>query len=227
MKRHFRGSFFLFVFFIFLLPWAGLFASGRKEAQELNPLNTDFVISVTAIDASSLSLSRQIMGETVTRKLAEVISGLNLRFRGEEEYAYYMEYAWARNRGEAARAIQTRRDERDRLIFRGDPLWRYQRSLRTIDEAILKLEEEMVRVDTLAPAIEGQPVLRLSDGNRNGIFPGPPKPGEEIRFCTTERADAFITGSLSEFHGRVYLEIRMYTLYSTVLKTACFFPPGT
>ena len=42
----------------------------------------------------------------------------------------------------------------------------------------------------------------------------PPKTGLEYQFCLKEKADAFLTGSIIEFHGRLYIKLRLYTRYS-------------
>jgi hypothetical protein len=62
--------------------------------------------------------------------------------------------------------------------------------------------------------VDEKPVFTLTQKNRAGTFPLPPGPGAEYRFCTDEKADAFLTGSLSEYYGRVFLDLRMYTRYS-------------
>ena len=57
-------------------------------------------------------------------------------------------------------------------------------------------------------------MFRLTDANNNEIFPNPPAGADEYRFCTGQKADAFLVSSLSEYHGRTYLYIKMYTLYT-------------
>jgi hypothetical protein len=52
------------------------------------------------------------------------------------------------------------------------------------------------------------------DGNTSGTFPKPPEEGGEYRFCTGQKADAFLLCSLSEYHDRLYLNVKMYTLYT-------------
>ena len=210
-----RARVFAIVSILFMFAVGSLSAFGRREAAEIGPLvSSSYVISVTALDVSALPVSRQLMGDTVTRSLANALENVSFRFRGEEESIYYRDFAWENSRAVAARALESRRYERDMLLFRGEPRWRYRKSLKTIDEAILKLEEELAIVDALAPTVESRPVFSLSETNRNGTFPPPPKEGEEVRFCINQRADAFLVGSLSEFHGRVYLDLKVYTLHT-------------
>jgi len=193
----------------------GLFASGRKAVQEeIVPVNTEYVFCITAPDVSALSLSRQITGDTVVRSLAGSLSNLSFRFRGEEEAAYYRDYAWARSRSEAAGVLAAKRNERDLLIYRGDPSWRYRKNLKSIDEAILGLEADLEKLEALAPVAEAKPSFTLTAENRNGTYPAPPVPGGEYRFCTDRNADAFLAMAISEYHGRMYLDIRMYTLHT-------------
>ena len=193
----------------------GLFAFGRREAQEeKQPVNTEYVFCITAPDVSALPLSRQITGDTVIRDLAGTLSALSYRFRGEEEASYYRDYAWAKSRSDAAKALAAKRSERDLLIYRGDPSWRYRKNLKAVDEAILDLEDELAKIDAFAPEAEPKPLFALTSGNMAGTYPEPPKPGAEFRFCLEQKADAFLTGTLSEYHGRIYLNIKMYTLHT-------------
>jgi hypothetical protein len=210
-KRLFTVSLLL----IFLLAGAGLSASGKKEAgEEPRPVNAEWILCVTEIDTSGLPLYRQMMGEAAARSLAAAVSKQRLRFRGEEESGYYRDYAWAKSRANAAKALQAKREERDTLVYRGDPAWKYRKNLRTADEAILKLEGDLAKIDASAPAVEMTPALRLSDSNSRGVYPRPPEPGSEYRFCGDQKADAFLAGSLSEYYGRIYLSVKMYTVHT-------------
>ena len=195
---------------------AGLSAFGRKQVEEeIEPINSEWTLCITAFDASSMSPSWQTAGDTVARSFASALGGLDFRFRDDKETVYYRDYAWVKSRAEAADALVKKRNERDLLIFRGDPQWKYQRDLKTVEDAILKLEEAIAEIDAKVPAVEEKPVFTLSGNNKNGVFPLPPAPGREYRFCTDEKIDAFLTGSLSEYYGRIFLDIKMYTRYTT------------
>ena len=212
MKRRF---FFVLLFFVFLTAGTELSALGKKQAEvQKDPLNPEWVLCITAFDTSAMSPSWQTAGDTVTRNLVSVMQNLSFRSRGEEESSYYSSYAMAKSRAEAADALAKKRNERDLLIFRGDSLWKYQKDLKTVDEAILKLEGELANVENLVPLVEGLPTFILGEKNRNGTFPEPPNPGYENRFCINEKADAFLIGRLSEYYGRIYLETKLYTRYS-------------
>ena len=216
MRNRVFGITFLCAFFaIFLAIAPSLSAFGRRDITPVPvPVNPEYVLLITAIDVSGLPLARQLMGETVVRNLANSLENINFRFRQEEEITYYRDFAWENARATAARALQSRRGDRDRLLFRGDPPWRYRRDLRTIDASIAELEQRLAEIYATAPVVEAQPVFRLSETNRAGNFPRPPNPGEELRFTRTHRVDAFLVGRLSEFHGRIYLQARVFTLHS-------------
>jgi hypothetical protein len=203
----------IFLVFIFLTLRSGLFAFGKKEAPvEQKPLNTEWTLCITAFDTSAMSPSWQTAGDTVARSLSRILQNLNFRLRGEGESTYHVNYAWAKSRTAAAEAIAKKRNERDLLIFRGDPEAKFQKDLKTIEDAILKLEEELAKLD--APLVEGKPVFILNEKNLSGIFPLPPEPGRENRFCAEQKADAFLVGNLSEYYGRMFLNIKMYTRYT-------------
>ena len=200
---------------VFFLICSGLFASGNKEeTTETKPVNPEFVFCITALDTSSLPPSMQTVGESVVMSFVNALLGLDYRFRGEEEAGYYRDLAWARSRNETARALQAKRNERDLLIYRGEPAWRYERSLKTVDEAIIKLQADFSAADSLVPLVNMKPVIVLTKENLDGVYPEPPKPGDERLFCAAQKADAFLTVGLSEYHQRLYLQIGVYTLYN-------------
>ena len=202
-----------FIVLVFLT--AELFAFGRKQAEEEKaPLNPEWTFCITAFDTSAMSPSWQTAGDTVTRNLVGVMQNLSFRLRGDEESSYYSDYALARSVSQAADALARKRNERDLLIFRGDPAWKYRNDLKAVDAAILQLEEELLKAEASIPRVEGLPVFILSEKNREGTFPRPPEPGYENRFCTSEKVDAFLTGRLSEYYGRIYLETKLYTRYT-------------
>jgi hypothetical protein len=202
-----------FIVLVFLT--AELFAFGRKQAEEEKaPLNPEWTFCITAFDTSAMSPSWQTAGDTVTRNLVGVMQNLSFRLRGDEESSYYSDYALARSVSQAADALARKRNERDLLIFRGDPAWKYRNDLKAIDAAILQLEEELLKAEASVPRVEGLPVFILSEKNREGTFPRPPEAGYENRFCTSEKVDAFLTGRLSEYYGRIYLETKLYTRYT-------------
>ena len=211
-----KGRFFyLVLFFALFTIGSELFAFGRRETvEEVTPLNPQWTLCITSFDVSAMPPAWHTAGDLASRNLVSALQNLGFRFRHEEEIGFYQDYALARARSDAANALAARRTERDLLIFRGDPQWRYERNLKSIDDAILVLEERIKEIDDFIPVIEGQPVFLLCENNRNGIFPAPPSPGGELRFCVSNRIDAFLTGSFSEFHGRVFLDIKMYTRYT-------------
>jgi hypothetical protein len=203
------------LFLLFLTALNGLFAFGKKQKEEeKKPVAGEWTLCITAFDVSNISMAWQMAGDTLTRNIAVNLQNLDLRFRGEEESAYYRDYAWAKSRATAMEALVKKREERDILLFKGDPEWKYEKDLKAIEAAILKLENDVAAIEANAPIVDEKPVFVLTQKNRNGIFPSPPDPGAEYRFCTTEKADAFLTGSLSEYYGRVYLDLKMYTRYT-------------
>ena len=192
-----------------------LFSLGRREvAPEVTPVNPNWTLCITAFDVSQMSPAWQTAGDLAARNLVAALQNLGFRFRSDDEIEFYRDYKWSSDRAAVAKNLATRREERDRLIFRGDPEWRYERNLRTVEAQIAALEERLAEIDSLPPIVEEAPVFLLCQNNRNGIFPDPPPAGAEWRFTGTNNLDAFLTGTFSEFHGRVFLELSMYTRYS-------------
>ena len=212
-KKTFRGI--ALVFFLFLAATTSVFALGRREeAVEPVPVNPEFVLLITELDVSGLPLARQLLGETVARNLAVSLNTINYRLRDEYEQIYYKFFAWENARAQAAQALRARRHERDQLIFRGEPGWRHRRNLRNVEEAIEAMERQVEEVEANPPVVEGRPAFRLSARNNDGVFPPPPGAGEEFRFAAANNIDAFLVGSVSEFHGRVHLQVSVYTLHT-------------
>ena len=204
-----------FLFLVFYSSCTGLFAFGKKDLPaDKGPVNSDWTICITAPDVSSLPLTRQITGDAVVRNLAKSLQNLDFRIRGEEESAYYQDYAWTKASADAARALDTKRRERDLIVYRGDPKWKYRKNIKSVDADILKLENTLAEISAKAPLVESKPLIKLMEGNKSGTFPSPPAEGGEYRFCTEQKADAFVLCSLAEYHGRLFLNVRMYTLYT-------------
>jgi hypothetical protein len=190
-----------------------LYASGKKEAPP-EPLNKEWVFCITAFDVSGLPPSRQILGEVLAREIMESLSGVEHRFRTGAETAYYQNYAWSKSRSAVAKELGAKRDERDLLLFRGDALWRYRKNLKTVEEQIVTLEEKLRELEAEMPAVAGEPEFVFSDSNKGGSYPPRPQEGGEYRFCVAQKADAMLAGTVSEYHGRIFLTVKMYTLYT-------------
>lgn len=209
-----RRLIFTIFFFMFFAAGIGLYASGNKDAEISEPLNKDWTLCITAFDTSAMSPSWQTAGDTVTRNLVTYLQNLDFRLRDEDETVYYRSYALEKSRVTAADALVKKRNERDLLVFKGDPSWKYEKALKTVDEAIVLLEEELEKSNAVIPIIEAKPAFKLSEKNTGGTFPLPPETGKENFFCTEQKADAFLAGTLSEYYGRVLLDIKLYTRYT-------------
>jgi hypothetical protein len=197
-----------------LFSSALLFPLGKKEEEPEKPRDTEWVLSVTTFDVSALPESRKAIGDLFQRSLTESLNSVSYRIRVSPEYAWYEGRAWAQNQGAAAKALAAKREERDRLLFRGDPEWRYRSSLKTVEGEIEKLEEAVRKAVAEKPPVEHEPVFFLTQGNLAGNFPSPPEAGREYRFCRDQKVDAFLTGSLGDYYGRVFVTLKLYTVYT-------------
>jgi len=212
MKKH---VIFLFSVIMLLTLGSELFALGRRQAEEeVTPINPQWILFITDFDVSSMSPAWQTAGDAITRSLISSLQNVDFRVRGEDEYLFYRDLAWTRSRAAAASALATSRHQRDQLIFRGALYWQHERDLRTAQEQITRLEEALLEVEATPPVVEQRPVFRLHASNIAGNHHAPPEPGRENQFLTTHNANAFLSGRLSEFHGRLLLEIRMFTRHT-------------
>jgi hypothetical protein len=195
----------------FLLP-VSLFSFGAREEPAPEPLDPNWTLLITAFDTSALGEGNSVLGETILRNLAAEIGKLNYRLRVSEEYAYYRSLAERQNRSGAAQALVNKRNERDQLVYKGDPRWKYRKNLKAMDAEIEKLEEDYRKVLAAEVLIDREPVFVLARENGEGLFPQPPKEGSEYRFCKDKKADAIITGTLGEYHGRIFVTQNLYVL---------------
>ncbi|MDR2480425.1 MAG: hypothetical protein LBD48_14100 [Treponema sp.] len=207
----------LFVIFVtacFTLPASSLFARGAAEAAGQTTLNNEWTLCVTGFDISGLPASGNVIGSVITRSLVNILKTVSYRIRVSPEYAFYEGYAWNHALTETARKLSAKQDERSLLLYRGEPDWKYRQNLKRIDAEIQKLREELTAKEAERPLINAEPVFTMTQGNRDGTFPPPPLKGGEYRFCKSQNADAFLAGSVREYHGRYYVVLRLYTLYT-------------
>jgi hypothetical protein len=191
-----------------------LFASGRQEEPVVATRNDRWVLCVTSFDLSSIPEDKLSVANLIKRKIVERLNDISFRTRVSIEYTYYEEFAWSRDRAAAARALSAKQDERSMLIFRGDPGWRYRRNLERLDADIERLRTALEEAENNLPLINNEPIFGLTAGNRDFSFPAPPTAGNEIRFCQQQNVDAFLTGSIMDFHGRFFVSIRLFTLFT-------------
>jgi hypothetical protein len=191
-----------------------VYAGGKAEEAAADPLSKEWTLCVTTFDVSALPLSRRIVGEVLSVNLVNYLNDISYRIRVSPEYPYYESTAHLKARQEAGKKIAQKRSQRDELLFKGSAEWRYRKDLKAIDAELVKLQEEYAEADAKIPLIEKKPDFRLTGENTRGTFPLPPLPGREYRFCIDQKADGLLTGQISEYHGRIYLVVRIYALYA-------------
>jgi len=207
----------IFIFFLCSLlpaPCSLVFAKGKTEVEEQKPINNEWLLCVTQFDYSMLPQSKRISGNVITRSLLDKLNSISYRFRISPEYAYYEGYAWWQSVNATAKALSQKQNERSLLLYRGDPQWRYQINVKKIDAEIEKLKEELAKKEAERPVVNKEPAFSLIQTNKNGTFPDPPKSGAERRFCQNQKADAFLAGSIRDFHGRFFIALKLYVLYA-------------
>ena len=189
-------------------------ASGKQEKPEKTKQNNEWILCVTNFDVSSLSEDQKVLAGFISQKIVNKLGAIGYRTRVSPEYAYYEEHAWARERTAAARALSAKQDERSLQVYRGDPAWRYRQNLERIDADIEKLKVTFEEIDNNPPPVNEEPLFKLTEGNKVYNFPDAPGTGREYRFCLDQKTDAFLTGSITDFHGRYYFSVKLYTIYT-------------
>jgi hypothetical protein len=203
---------------LFPLLCTQAFARGGSEAQtaaeEEQIHHNEWILCVTDFDVSAMPLAKLPVAGVITQKIVERLNSINYRTRVSPEYAYYEGYQWWRARSAAAKSLSAKHDERAQLLYRGDSSFNYRQSLARIDADIEKLKTAFQEIDENPPLINSDPVFSLTSGNQNFIFPPPPEKGKESKFCGDQKADAFLSGKITDFHGRFHISVRLYVIYT-------------
>jgi hypothetical protein len=199
------------VFFCFLLAAGNLYSRGKTEVPV--PLNAEYVFCITTFDVSGLPQAQAGLGQILQNRLASRLGGIDRRVRTSEELIRYEERAFSQARDGVISQLAAKRRERDELLFKGLPRWKYNKELRRVDKEIKELEAVFVKTENETIRIEERPLFVLSEES----FPPPPLPGGEEAFLNAQKADAFLSGKLSSYYGRIYAELRIYTRDSSFI----------
>jgi len=218
--------------FVFILIFISLntfvFARGKSEAEEeKEKQNNEWILCVTDFDVKSLPESKLSVAGVITKKVVERLNDISYRTRVSPEYAYYEGYEWYKSRSAAAKSLSAKLEERSMLIYNGEPSWKYKQNLAKTDTEIEKLTAAFEEIEKNKPVINNEPVFKLTDGNVKAVYPEPPKKGNEYKFCKDQKADAFLTGKIIDFHGRYNISIKLYAVYSdsVVYEDGVIFSP--
>ena len=205
-----KAKIFFPVLFIFFFS-AGLFARGKKEEEPREKINTEFILCITAFDVSALPQGQQVLGSVMQKELIWDLNRIHHRIRGESEITRYEELAMNIAMHNAAALLSDKRAERDALLYQGVPQWKLNRERKRIDKEITELEAAYKEAEEYIPLITEKPLFIISELNREGAFPPPPKRGEEESFLKANTIDAFLSGAFRIVYGRVYAEFRIFT----------------
>jgi hypothetical protein len=193
------------VFFCFLFAAGSLYPRGKAEGLP-PPINTEYVFCITSFDVSDLPPAQAGLGPILQSRFASKLGGIDRRARSSEELALYGERAYTQARDGVIVQLAAKRKERDDLLFTGLPRWKYSRELRRVNKELKELEKVFAKTENETIRVEERPLFVLTEGS----FP-PPLPGSEDEFLDAQKADAFLSGKLSPYYGRIYAELRIYT----------------
>jgi hypothetical protein len=199
--------------FALLLVAQGVFGIGKQEP-DVKPINDTWTLCITAIDVSALPPARAVLGQLSERYIMENLRSLGSRLWLSEEAAYYEQSARLKAESAAAKKLTEKQAERDKLIFAGETNRAYRQKLKKVEAEIEALRFELDKAKTDPMPITLMPTVKLTDGNLTQTFPKPPATGLEYYFCTEQKADALLTGRLTEYLNRIYLEISLWSVYA-------------
>jgi hypothetical protein len=175
-------------------------------------VNAEYTVCVAAFDVTGLPLSQKILGNIIQNRFAARLAALDSHIRTDAEFALYEEAAWNAAREAAALKLKNKRAERDALLYRGYPDWKYKTELKKIDKEIAVFENDLEQAVNVKPVVERAPLIKVVSG-----FPEPPEPGGEEIFLQGQGADAFIAGKLLPYYERIYMEVKLYTRFSSLV----------
>jgi hypothetical protein len=189
-----------------------LFAGGKAEPPTV--YHDAWGLCITAADVSGLPPSKAAVGSVAVQTITRSLAAVDRRMRLSEEEAYYRNTVWRAAERDAAKKIADKQKQRDELLFQGSKNWKYQQGLKKADAELAALREALAKTKADAPVIEGQPRFALMAENLTYTFPDPPKVDEEYYFCVQKKVDGFLTCKIAEFHGRIIVEVRLYSLFT-------------
>lgn len=202
------------------------FAGGEKE-QPPAPVNDTWTLCVTQFDMSEMPPSRAVMGQMVMQYIVEDMRTAVSRLWLNEEAEYYSASARLKAENAAAKKLSAKLAERDKLIFAGNENYKYKQAVKKIDKEIATLRSEFAKARASAPPLALSPAVKLTEDNLAKNFPAPPATGQEYYFCTEQKADAFLTGRITWYFDRLYVEIALWSIYArkvTYTDNAIFSP---
>jgi len=197
----------------FILLASIVYASGKKD-EPVTEINNNWILCITALDSSALAENQQTVVDVFMRSLTDKIRTIRYRLRVSHEYAYYEDYAWSKELSSAAKALETAQNKRSTLLYQGDPEWKYRQNIKKSDAEIAKLREAFEQKETERPHVNQTPNFDITAGNKDGNFPAPPKSNGEYRFCQSQNADGFLSGTITGFYGRYYVTLKLYAQYT-------------
>jgi hypothetical protein len=197
---------------LFFLCAYALFAGGKTEKPVVH--NNTWTLCITDADVSDLPPSRAAVASVALQTITRSLAAVDRRIRLSDEEAYYRNAVWRAAEKEAAKKIADKQSQRDNLVYRGYKQWKYDQEIKKIDEELATLRGDLQRIKADTPIIEREPVFTLTSENLAYTFPLPPEPDKEYYFCTEKKIDGFLVSRITEFHGRVVLEVRLYSLFA-------------
>jgi len=185
-------------------------ATGTKEQKTVaaDPVS-DWIVGVSAFDSTSSSDTKHAdsLGDLV---YAALLSAKVHRFSEIEGEAYRKKLRNARIAA-ALKALETARNTRDALLFKGFPEWQYDKEATKADLALAQAETGLQEASEFNPEYTlDRPIKAFSD-NKSGLFLPAPKAGTEQALCETKKLDALLLGKVEDYFGRTFVSVRLYS----------------
>jgi hypothetical protein len=196
----------LWLFLCFLSAVSNLYSGGKAE-NEISAIDSEYKLCITEFDVSDLPPAQLTLGSILQNRFAARLRGVDHRVRSGPEIEACRQRAFSRARELVVTRLVSKRQERDDLLYKGYPRWKYKKELKLIESGIQKLEDELAETETSAWRVDPAPLFTLTETS----FPPPPSPGEEDLFLDTQNADAFLSGKLTAYYGRIYVHLTLYS----------------
>ncbi|GMO55339.1 MAG: hypothetical protein Ta2G_14440 [Termitinemataceae bacterium] len=203
----------VFYVFILLITPCIVFAKGKAQDDGVY-LNDTWILCVTDFDVSSLPMTQQVVGHLVAQHIVMNMLPMEEKLRTTAEYNYYLAKADLDAQKAAAAKIAEKQMERDKQVFLGLSDIQYKAAIKRIDSELEVLHQTYKQTVLVPPKIALSPTFSMNEDTTNNLFPSPPEVGSEASFCSTQKVDGFVKGKITEYYGRFYVQVALWTLYS-------------
>lgn len=214
--------------FLGLILNSVLCATGSIEDEAQHEyLYPDSTLYICALDSTSLEASQDLISLSLIKSLARKLGTIQYRYRNDEELTAYSDMELDERIADAEDKLYKKRQSRDVLLFKGYKGWKYRKELQVLDKEIELLEENLEKSAEEDPLIHAKPRFLLAEDTVQGIFQSLKPDADRALFAKQKKADLLLHGSISDYYGRFYVHLQVYSAVQkkTLYEDSFLFSP--